>query len=183
MKKTILSLAALLVIAVSLVSCTGGSPKANAQKFLDGLYHLDIASAKTVSTDSTKKQLDGYEQMMGFVQGSARDEMKKVKVDVKEPKVNGDMATVEYTLTNDPSVKTLQMVKEGGVWKAKWSKNDIMGGAMGGGMNGGAGMNGGGMNSGGSMGGSAPMDTTMAPGADQNMNGAPTSDTAKMNMK
>lgn len=174
MKKTILSLAAMLAIAVSLVSCGGGSPKANAQKFLDGLYHMDIAAAKTVATEDTRKQLDGYEQMMGaFMQGNAKDEMKKIKVDVKEPKVTGDNAMVDYTLSNDPaSVKSLKMVKQGGDWKAQWSKADATGGAANGGMSSGE-MNGG------AMGGTA--DSAMAPAADPNMGSTtPMGDTAHM---
>ncbi len=131
MKKVILSVAAMLVLAVTLVSCGGGGPKANAEKFLNGFHHMDYAAAKEVSTEDTKKQLESFESIMGSMASpSAKEEAKKIKVDVKEPKVTGDNATVEYTLSNDPSPKTLRMVKQNGKWLAQWSKMD-MGGGMG----------------------------------------------------
>ena len=132
MKKLVCSVAALFILAMGLVSCGGGSPKVSAEKFLNGLYHMDFAAAKEASTDETKKQVDGYEQMMGMMQQAAKDEQKKIKVEVMEPKVEGDKATVEYKLSNDPTVRTLKMVKKNGKWLAEWSKMDL-GGA--GGMN------------------------------------------------
>ena len=168
MKKVLLPIAAMLVLAVMLVSCNGGGPKANAEKFLNGFHHMDYAAAKEVSTEDTKKQLESLESIMGSMASpSAKEEAKKIKVDVKEPKVNGDNATVEYTLSNDPSPKTLRMVKQKGKWLAEWSKMD-MGGGMGSGMtdpNSGAGM--------------SPVDTLTAPPADGNMNNMPaTTDSA-----
>lgn len=170
MKKITLSIATMLVLAVMLVSCKGGGPKANAEKFLNSFYHMDYAAAKEVSTEDTKKQLESYESIMGsMIQQNAKDEAKKLKVDVKEPKVTGDNATVEYTVSNDPSPKTLKMVKTNGKWLAQWSKMD-MGGGMGTGAEGG-GMNGTGTdNSGGMM---AP-DTAVAPPADATMNNGTT---------
>ncbi len=170
MKKTILSLTTILALAVTLVSCGGGSPKGAAEKWLNGFYHMDYTSAKEVSTDETKKQLESFESMMGMMQQNAKDEAKKIKVDVKDPKVTGDNATVEYTLSNDPSPKTLKMVKQNGKWLAQWSKMDM--GGMGSGAGAGAGA--GGMN-----GGASP-DTMMAPPADGAMNGTGTMDTTSV---
>jgi hypothetical protein len=171
MKKAILSVAAMLALAVTLVSCGGGSPKAAAEKWLNGFYHMDYASAKEVSTEETKKQLESFESMMGMMQQNAKDEAKKIKVDVKDPKVDGDNATVEYTLSNDPSPKTLKMVKQNGKWLAQWSKMDM--GGMGSGSGTGADMttdpSGTGM-------GASP-DTMMAPPADGSMNSGATVDT------
>ncbi|MBS1645109.1 MAG: DUF4878 domain-containing protein [Bacteroidetes bacterium] len=130
MKKVLLSVAAVMMLAMTLVSCGGGGPKANAEKFLNGFYHMDYAAAKEVATDDTKKQLESYESIMGsMVQQSAKDEAKKLKIDIKEPKVNGEAATVEYTVSNDPSPKELKMVKVNGKWLAQWSKMDMGGGA------------------------------------------------------
>ncbi len=131
MKKVLFSVAALLVMALTLTSCGGGGPKANAEKFLNGLYHMDFAAAKEVSTDETKKQVEAYEQMMGMMQQNAKDEAKKIKVEVMEPKVEGENATVEYKLSNDPTAKTLKMVKKDGKWLAAWSKMDMGGANMG----------------------------------------------------
>jgi hypothetical protein len=169
MKKVMLSMAAMLALAVMLVSCGGSSPKAAAEKWLNSFYHMEYVQAKEVSTEETKKQLESFESMMGMVNQAGKDEAKKIKVDVKEPKVTGDAATVEYTLSNDPSPKTLKMVKQNGKWLAQWSKMDS--GGYGGGMGGGAGdmSNGGGM-------GTTP-DTMMAPPADGAMNDAAGIDT------
>ena len=130
MKKVVCSAIALFVMAVTLVSCGGGSPKASAEKFLNGLYHMDFAAAKEVSTEETKKQVEAYEQMMGMMQQNAKDEAKKIKIDVMEPKVEGDNATVEYKLSNDPTARTLKMVKKDGKWLASWSKMDLGGAGM-----------------------------------------------------
>lgn len=131
MKKVLSSVAALFVMALTLTSCGGGGPKANADKFLTSLYHMEYAAAKEVSTEETKKQVDAYEQMMTMMQQNAKDEAKKIKVDVMEPKVDGDNATVEYKLSNDPTAKTLKMVKKDGKWLASWSKMDVGGANMG----------------------------------------------------
>lgn len=160
MKKVILSIASMLVLAMTLVSCGGGGPKANAEKFLNGFYHMDYKSAKEVATADTKKQLESYESIMGtMVQQTAKDEAKKLKIDVKEPKVDGDAATVEYVVSNDPSPKELKMVKVDGKWLAQWSKMDMGGGA---GAPGATDQN-------------APgaLDTTMAPPADAPVEPAP----------
>lgn len=130
MKKLVFSVVALFVMAVTLVSCGGGSPKASAEKFLNGLYHMDFAAAKEVSTEETKKQVEAYEQMMGMMQQNAKDEAKKIKVEVMEPKVEGENATVEYKLSNDPTARTLKMVKKDGKWLASWSKMDMGGAGM-----------------------------------------------------
>jgi hypothetical protein len=164
MKKVILSVASMLVLALTLVSCGGGGPKANAEKFLNGFHHMDYAAAKEVSTEDTKRQLESFESIMGSMASpTAKEEAKKIKVDVKEPKVSGDNATVEYTLSNDPSPKTLKMVKQNGKWLAQWSKMD-MGGGMGTTPAEG--------DPGATMPGGVP-DTMMAPPAEGNMNAAP----------
>lgn len=162
MKKVILSVVAVFALALTLVSCKGSSPKATAEKWLNGFYHMDYAAAKEVSTEETKKQLESFESMMGMMQQNQKDQAKKIKVDVKDPKVDGDNATVEYTLSDDPSPKTLKMVKQNGKWLAQWSKMDMGGGA-------GAGADAGSMNNG----GTSPADTMMAPPADGTMNSAP----------
>jgi hypothetical protein len=92
---------------------------------------MDYAAAKEVSTDDTKKQVEAYEQMMGMMKSDAKDEAKKIKVEVMEPKVEGDNATVEYKLSNDPTAKTLKMIKKDGKWLAAWSKMDMGGANMG----------------------------------------------------
>lgn len=128
MKKVLLSVASVLMLAAVLVSCSSGGPKANAEKFLVALNHMDYAAAKEVSTEETKRQLENFESIMSsMATPSMKEEAKKIKVTLKEPKVDGDQATVEYTLSNDPSPKVLKMVKQNGKWLAQWSKMDMGG--------------------------------------------------------
>ena|SRR6188768_2144652 len=128
MKKVLLSVTSVLLLAVLLVGCNSGGPKANAEKFLTAFHHMDYTAAKEVSTEETKKQLESFESIMGSMANpSMKEDAKKIKVTVKDPKVDGDNATVEYTLSNDPSPKTLKMVKMNGKWLAQWSKMDMGG--------------------------------------------------------
>lgn len=132
MKKAFLSVAALCLIAVTMVSCGGGSPKASAEKFLTSLYHMDFEGAKSVATEETKKQVDNYASMMSIGGEKGKTEAQKITVNVKDPVVNGDNATVEYTVSgagNDDNIPhTLRLVKVKGKWLAEWSKNDMFGG-------------------------------------------------------
>ena len=61
MKKILLSLAAVFVLAVAVTSCSSNSPKAAADKFLTNLYHMNYKEAKEVATEDTKKMLEMME--------------------------------------------------------------------------------------------------------------------------
>lgn len=159
----------MLMLALTLASCSGGGPKANAEKFLNGFYHMDFAAAKEVSTEATKKQLETFESITNtMMNASNRDEAKKFKVELKEPVVNGDKATVEYTVSGngDNTPKKLNMVKQNGKWLAEWSKMEAGG------------------TGGGDMPGIEPMpsaDTAIAPPADGTTSAMPApADTAMM---
>lgn len=126
MKKVVVSVLSVLLLAVMLVSCKSGGPKDVAEEFLTDLYHMDFASAKEFATEETKKQLKTLEDIVPKMTSPEKKELaKKIKVTVREPKIEGDNATVEYTLSNDPGVKTLRMVKQDGKWLAQWSKIDL----------------------------------------------------------
>jgi hypothetical protein len=88
---------------------------------------MDYEAAKTVSTEETKKMLDMMAQFSSMVPDSAKETAKKIKVDIKEAKEEGDKATVTYTTSEDPSEKKLNMVKQNGKWLVQWSKQDTMG--------------------------------------------------------
>lgn len=127
MKKITLPLLALLLVA-AFAGCNNNSPRAVAENWLTAFYHMDYAKAKELSTEDTKKQLATFESMMGMMQQSAKDEAKKIKVEVKDPVVKGDEATAEYTLSSDPTPRTLKLVKDkDGKWLAQWSKMDMNG--------------------------------------------------------
>lgn len=133
MKKILLSLTAVFVMALTMVSCSSNSPKAAAEKWLNSFYHLDYEAAKSVSTEATKQQLDMMGQLMGMMPDSAKEQAKKIKIEVKDVKEEGDKATVTYTMTDEkgtaaPGTQTLNMQKENGKWLAAWNKQDQMGG-------------------------------------------------------
>ena len=165
MKKLLFSAVATLAMAFALTSCSDNGPKATAKKFLESYAHMEYAAAKEVSTEATKKQLEGLEQMMGVMGGvdkKAKEEARKVTLDLKEPKmVNDSTATVDYILSNEPgATKNLKLVKQKGKWLAEWSKMGDMGGDAG--MPAGGGMD---MD----MGGPTSLDTGIAPPADPAM--------------
>lgn len=132
MKKVLLSVAAMFVMALTIISCNNNSPKASADTFLNSLYHMDYAKAKTVSTEDTKKLLDMMEQFSSVLPDSSKESAKKIKVDIKDIKEEGDKATVTYATSENPNDQKLDMVKENGKWLVKWSKQDgANGGEMG----------------------------------------------------
>ncbi len=135
MKKIILSVATLFVMAVALVSCGGNSPKANAEKFLKAYYTLDFENAKPVATEDTKKFIDMMSSFTGMMPDSLKVKAKDIKVDIKDVKEEGDNATVKYTMSERPDQEmNLKMVKENGKWMAKMTKEDLaneMGGPQG----------------------------------------------------
>jgi Domain of unknown function (DUF4878) len=140
MKKFIYSFIAIAIMAAGLTSCNTNSPKASAQKFLDALYHNEYTAAKEVASDDTKKSLEMLEQLSPMIPDSVKKAAKKLKVEIKNVKEQGDSATVTY-IVNDGATKgaeqTLKMAnmmvkdksgKEQKKWVAQWSKMDQMGG-------------------------------------------------------
>jgi uncharacterized protein YxeA len=124
MKKALLSIAAICLLAISLTSCSNNSPKASADKFLTSLYHMEYAKAKEVATDDTKKLLDMMEQFSSVLPDSSKQSAKKIKVDIKDVKEEGDKATVTYVTSESPNEQKLDMIKQNGKWLVQWSKQD-----------------------------------------------------------
>ncbi len=124
MKKVLLSLAAVMVIAISLISCNSNSPKASADKFLTGLYHYDYEAAKSVSTEETKKMIDLMAQFSAMMPDSMKQAAKKVQVNIKDVKEEGDKATATYTTSDDPAEKKINLIKQNGKWLVQYSKMD-----------------------------------------------------------
>ena len=124
MKKALLSIAALCVLAISITSCNNDSPKAAADKFLTNLYHMEYAKAKEVATDDTKKLLDMMEQFSTYLPDSNKQTAQKIKVDIKDVKEEGDKATVTYVTSESPNEQKLDMIKQNGKWLVQWSKQD-----------------------------------------------------------
>ncbi len=128
MRKIVCSIAAAILMAFTLQSCSTNSPKAAADKFLTSFYHMDFDEAKKVSTDDTKKMLDMLQQLTPMMPDSSKQQLKKIKVDLKTVTQSGDTASVIYVTSDNPKDQTLHMIKKDGKWLAQWSKQDSMGG-------------------------------------------------------
>ncbi len=124
MKKVLLSIATICVLAISITSCSNNSPKASADKFLTSLYHMEYDKAKEVATDDTKKLLDMMEQFSSVLPDSSKANAQKIKVEIKDVKEEGDKAVVTYVTSESPNEQKLDMVKQNGKWLVQWSKQD-----------------------------------------------------------
>jgi hypothetical protein len=89
---------------------------------------MNFDEAMKVSTNDTKNLLSSLKALTDQINDSAKKEMKKVKVDVKDVKINGDVATATYTTSDNPHEQTLTMVKQSDKWLVQFSKTDLMGG-------------------------------------------------------
>jgi len=128
MKKPLFFFSAIIVLAIGITSCNSNSPKSTADKFLNNFYHMDYKEAKTVATDDTKKVLDMIEQFATMIPDSQKQNAKKIKIDIKDVKEEGDKATVVYTTSESKQDQKLDLVKQNGKWLVKWSKqNDAEG--------------------------------------------------------
>jgi hypothetical protein len=128
MKKLLFFLSVTVLLAAGLTGCNSNSPKATADKFLNNFYHMDYKEAKTVATDDTKKVLDMIEQFATMIPDSQKQNAKKIKIDIKDVKEEGDKATVVYTTSESKQDQKLDLVKQNGKWLVKWSKqNDAEG--------------------------------------------------------
>lgn len=124
MKRIFFALAAVIMLAVGLVSCNSNTPKAAADKFLTSFYHMDYKEAKTVSTEETKKMLDMIEQFSTMIPDSAKANAKKIKVTIKDVKEEGEKAVVTYTTSENTTESKLDMIKQEGKWLVQFNKQD-----------------------------------------------------------
>ncbi len=129
MKKLILSLA--VVATAFMVSCGGGSsdPKAVAKSFLEAQQKADYTTAKKFCTEETKGFLDMLSSLGASVPDSIKKQEASAKLTLQDAKIDGEKATVGYTLSTKPDAQTLNLVKQDGKWLVAQSK-DPNAGAM-----------------------------------------------------
>jgi hypothetical protein len=115
MNRTLKFSAIALLAVVVLWACGGaGGAKEVGEKFLTAMAKGDIEGAKKFATKDAQASLD-------MMAGTA--DAKKAnpdKIEIGEVKEDGDKATLSYK--ENGTDKTLDLVKEGGEWKAAWSK-------------------------------------------------------------
>jgi len=128
MNRVLFSLLAVLGIAVFFSSCSQNSPEPVAKKWLTSFYHMDYETAKTVSTDETKKVIAMFQQLSVNSSDSDKQQLKRIKVEIKNVKTEGDKSTVTYVTSDNPKEQTIHLVKQNGKWLVQWTKQDQMAG-------------------------------------------------------
>ena len=116
-----LKIAALSFVAVLVLWACGKEMTASdcAEKFLTAVQNGDWDAAKTYATDDTDGAID-------LLSGSDEEKNTPKAVKIVGEEVNGDEATVTYTLDGGEE-KTVTMQKAGSKWEAVMEKSDIQG--------------------------------------------------------
>lgn len=122
MKRILTSL--LIISAVLIASCRSNAPKATAERFVNAFYHRDFKTAMSISTESTKAQLDMISQFAAGLPESQMEEAKKIKIKMGKEEINGDKATVYYTTSEGDLEQHVNLVKQNGKWLVEWNKMD-----------------------------------------------------------
>lgn len=128
MKKIILSITAIALLAITIVSCgSKTAPKEVAVEFTKSLNKLDFEAAKKLGTAETGKLLDMMSTFSSMMPDSLKEQAKKYKIEAKDEVIDGDKATV--TVTNgDKGEEKINLVKKDGKWLVNMTK-DAMGGS------------------------------------------------------
>lgn len=127
MKKILTSV--LLLATVGLFSCNsgGGSPKDVLSNFFDALSKKDIAKARTFATKESKEMLDMMDMAMKMDNKEASEsEYDKANMEMGEPKIEGDKATVPVKEKKSGQTVNYVLKKEDGKWKVAFDKGTMM---------------------------------------------------------
>jgi hypothetical protein len=127
MTKLLRSISILLFAALLLTSCNKNTPKEVASAWLNCFWKLDYDGAKKYSTEETKNLLMQVEYLANAVSDSDKKEMKKLVIDIKNVKEEGDKAVVTYTMSESADKEQyLNLVKVKGQWQVMFTKTDEM---------------------------------------------------------
>ena len=128
MKKVMRSLFVFVLAAFVLAGCSKNTPKDVAYNWLTDFNHFDFDAAKKLSTSDTKNLLSSLQQLTDKITDSNKQDRKKVTVNIKDVKENGDKAVATYITSDEPTKEqTLNLVKQGNNWLVEFSKVDLMG--------------------------------------------------------
>ncbi|MES2704004.1 MAG: hypothetical protein V4649_15290 [Bacteroidota bacterium] len=128
MKRIIRLLPILALAVILLAGCSKNTPKDVAETWLTGFNHMDFESARSVSTDDTKRLLSELEQLTDKVADSNKKELKKIIITVKNVKVDSNKAVATYITSDNPGRdQALNLVKVNEKWLVQFSKVDLMG--------------------------------------------------------
>lgn len=112
------------IIMLGMASCADNSPKATAEKFLNSFYHMEYEKAREVSTEKAIELVNLMEQFSVNYPDSAKQNAKKIAIDILDVKEDGDNAVVTYTVSSEPGEQKLKLVKQNGKWLVSHSKED-----------------------------------------------------------
>ncbi len=110
-----------------LVSCSKNTPKEVAHTWLLGFNRMEFDQAMKVSTNDTKNLLSSLQELTEAVSDSGKAELKKITVNIKNVKEDGDKAVVTYVSSDNPREQTLNLVKQNDKWLVLFTKTDLVG--------------------------------------------------------
>ncbi|CAN5583677.1 hypothetical protein BH11BAC3_BH11BAC3_41810 [soil metagenome] len=122
------------LIAIACISCItfiegcktgGGDPKAALISFMEALNKHDIEGAKKYATAESSFVLD-MANKAGDQKKTNTGEYDISKLEIGDPKIEGDMATVPVKVKQEDIVINYKMKKESGSWKVAFDKASIM---------------------------------------------------------
>nr|WP_314560919.1 DUF4878 domain-containing protein [uncultured Capnocytophaga sp.] len=119
MKKLFLSL--FLLGSLFLVSCSGNSPKAVAEKFMKAIYDYDFKEAQKYCDQPTAQMLSALE---GFSKAVPEKEKKVKKFTITKEEINGDTAKVYFKTEGEEKEDTVDLKKIDGKWLVTVNKEN-----------------------------------------------------------
>lgn len=120
MKLNLKHIACILLLAISIASCSSNKPDAVAVKFLTATNDENYAEAKKYCDEATVELLD----MASSFAGMNEKEKEASEVIIVATDVKDDTAEVTYKTAPDAEEKMLKLKKIDGDWKVSLAKED-----------------------------------------------------------
>jgi Domain of unknown function (DUF4878) len=127
MKKIFMAFALASSVFVMAGCGSAGDPKATLSAFFDAMSKKDIAAARKLSTSDSKSMLDMMEKGLKMsADNTETEKYDKSKMEIGEPKIDGDKATIAVKEKNSDETVNFTLKKESSVWKVAFDKASIM---------------------------------------------------------
>jgi hypothetical protein len=114
-----------ITLITTFYSCQSSEPKKIAEKFLVNVTRGDLDEAKKYC-DSTTKELLDQASYLNKIPDSVKTELRKLKINITDAKVNGDKAVVYYNTSNIKDNQMVSLIKQGEDWKVQLSKPEAL---------------------------------------------------------
>lgn len=127
MKKILLFLIPIIMLATAGCKSTTGNPQDVLNHFLDALNRKDIQDAKKYTTKDSEGMLGMIEMGMKNVQDSSKNEIyDKKNMEMSSPVIDGDKATIHVKDKQSGEGSDFVLKKESGDWKVAFDKSTLM---------------------------------------------------------